>query len=107
METKVCTKYGRELPLDKFSKRSRGKDGLSPCCKDCANKYMREWYVAKKNATTEEVVTPEPVKERVLSDYTPRELMAELKRKGYEIDSQGLYVLEKRYVKWADIKLDD
>lgn len=47
METKVCKKCGRELPLDKFSKGS-DKDGLQKTCKDCVSVYMRDYAQRKK-----------------------------------------------------------
>ena len=34
-KTKVCTKCGRELPLDAFSKKADTKDGLQYHCKEC------------------------------------------------------------------------
>lgn len=36
METKVCTKCGRELPLSEFGKHRITKDGLSYWCKECS-----------------------------------------------------------------------
>lgn len=47
METKVCNKCGRELPLDKFSKGG-DKDGLQKTCKDCVSVYMRDYAQRKK-----------------------------------------------------------
>lgn len=37
METKICTKCGRELSVDMFHKKSTSKDGLQHYCKDCTN----------------------------------------------------------------------
>lgn len=42
METKICTKCGRELPLENFSKDKRKKDGLRPECKECNKRYYTE-----------------------------------------------------------------
>jgi len=39
METKKCTKCGRELPLTEFSNRSSSPDGLQTCCKQCKHSY--------------------------------------------------------------------
>lgn len=33
--TKVCTKCGRELPVDQFSRRKTSPDGLQQWCKAC------------------------------------------------------------------------
>ena len=35
IELKKCTKCGRELPLECFSKDKNRKDGLQPYCKEC------------------------------------------------------------------------
>ena len=39
METKICKKCGKELPVDKFYKNKSQKDGLGYYCKDCVNAY--------------------------------------------------------------------
>lgn len=35
METKVCSKCGRELPISEFYALKTSKDGLQSCCKKC------------------------------------------------------------------------
>lgn len=44
METKKCTKCGRELPLSEFGKYNRTKDGLQYHCKQCVNESERNRY---------------------------------------------------------------
>lgn len=39
METKICKKCGKELPVDKFYKNKSQKDGFGYYCKDCVNAY--------------------------------------------------------------------
>jgi hypothetical protein len=41
METKVCSKCGKEYSLDNYYKNPRLKDGLYNDCKNCRNEYMR------------------------------------------------------------------
>lgn len=48
METKVCTKCGRELPLDQFNWRNKAKGTRRADCKECHNGYMKEKYKEKK-----------------------------------------------------------
>lgn len=48
METKTCTKCGRELPLSEFHANSKTKDGKVSQCKDCINRYFHEYYNRKK-----------------------------------------------------------
>ena len=48
METKICTKCGRELSLDKFNWRDKAKGTRRADCKDCHNGYMKNQYKQKK-----------------------------------------------------------
>lgn len=46
--TKICSKCGRELPLEFFCKDKSKKDGLQAYCKECKkqhnNQYFKQWY---------------------------------------------------------------
>lgn len=42
METKICPKCGKELPVSEFSKNSKAKDGLQSQCKSCQKAAHRE-----------------------------------------------------------------
>lgn len=47
LETKVCKKCGRELPLEKFGLNGKDKNGCikyKSRCKECANIYKRKWW---------------------------------------------------------------
>lgn len=68
--TKVCKKCGRELPVHEFYKAKDNKDGLLGHCKEC-HKSAVTTLVARKNATP-------------LSTFTPRELIEELRKRGYK-----------------------
>lgn len=52
METKVCTKCHRELPLDSFYLRGRN-GGRRSECKECHSAYVKAKYQEKKNAVQE------------------------------------------------------
>ena len=93
METKVCRKCGRELPTENFFKNHTCKDGVDTICKDCKNEYQREWQ--KKNREKKKLQAKENERiefgkkykiytNRELAKFTPRELMLELKARGYE-----------------------
>jgi len=47
MKTKICNKCGKEKPLDQFSK-GNDKDGLRYWCKECVNRYAKEYCRAHK-----------------------------------------------------------
>ena len=76
-ETKKCAICGKEKPLGEFWKN---KWGYTNTCRECA--------VQKQNITR----TPKIEKRRLdaLTDYTPRELLAELKRRGYKWEKMVL-----------------
>ena len=49
METKVCTKCGRELSIDQFNFRDKKKGTRRSECKECHSAYMKQKYQDKKN----------------------------------------------------------
>ena len=53
METKVCTKCKRELPIDQYHWRSKAKGTRRSECKECHTNYMRAQYQAKKDIVQE------------------------------------------------------
>jgi hypothetical protein len=42
--TKICSKCGRELPLECFGKHKSKKDGLQPYCKECQKQYGKQYW---------------------------------------------------------------
>ena len=107
--TKKCAKCGRELPTTEFYTNIRNKDGFQDRCKDCQREWNREYQRKKaeerKKATlnnedkieTEKVVidAKEHTMAKVysgpeLAKFTPRQLMQELKARGYRWE----YMLE-------------
>lgn len=84
-QTKVCSKCNKELPISHFHCNNSSVDGLQYYCKDCmreANKVIAE----KRRDALKQVNQSESE----LSQYTPRQLMEELKRRGFTWD----YMLE-------------
>jgi len=43
MKGKKCSKCKKVKPRSKFYKNKVKYDGLSNCCKDCSNKYSKDW----------------------------------------------------------------
>lgn len=90
---KVCTKCNRELPISEFYKNSTSKGGYDPYCKECKaaanaeaknrSKQLRT-LVKELQAENEELrrqlITK---KDKDISRFEGRELLAELKRQGY------------------------
>lgn len=75
-KTKVCNKCGKELPMDSFGVSKSAKDGKRGWCKECMNLAAKE-YNAKKKVAKGAIPNPE------LSDFTPQELITELRARGY------------------------
>lgn len=48
METKICTKCGRELPLEMFNWRDKNKGTRRADCKECHSGYMKQKYQQSK-----------------------------------------------------------
>jgi len=86
--TKVCPKCGRELQLSEFSKSSNSKDGYQHHCKDCqrmankANKKRKKAINLLDYVVNSEQANLNPK----LEGFTPRELLTELRARGYRGD---------------------
>lgn len=75
-KTKVCRKCGRELTIDHFKKTRWG--GYVSVCTECATRVLRENKNKEKENLRKEYA------QMKLKDFTPRELMQELSRRGYK-----------------------
>ena len=53
METKICTKCHRELPIDQYHWRSKAKGTRRSECKECHTNYMKAQYQVKKDIVQE------------------------------------------------------
>lgn len=103
IKTKRCSHCGKELPVSMFHRSSNSSDGYQSWCKPCINEDARN-RTARKRAekaaaqhaanlvpadsctfTTVDGKTYNKVepKLKTLEEYTPRELLVELKRRGY------------------------
>ena len=81
METKKCSRCGRVLPISEFNKNSKNKDGLQAYCREC----QHETYQANR------LLKEKLLSNNSLAGYTPRELLAELKRRGYKWEKMYCY----------------
>lgn len=89
METKKCSKCNQVKPISEFHKNTSMKDGLQVYCKDCQSSANRErttkpMVQVKPEALAGVNKRPIPNKDNPLSAFTPRELMQELHKRGYE-----------------------
>lgn len=81
METKICKKCGKELPVDKFYKNKSQKDGFGYYCKDCVNAYKSS---KKKPMQMGGGKLTKVFANPGLAKFKPRELIEELKARGYK-----------------------
>lgn len=82
-ETKECKCCGRELPLNHFKKTRYG--GYVSVCTECATNKLRENKRKKLDEQNQKIEDMRAETRQLrLADFSPRELMAELKRRGYE-----------------------
>ena len=73
METKVCKVCGQELPLSEFRKSLLVPNGIATCNKCISEKIKRTKLFKKTTGSTNSE----------LAKFTPRELIEELKSRGY------------------------
>ena len=81
METKVCKCCGRELPISSFKK---GRWGVVSVCMDCDKQHRAEKRQARIDEQKKKVEDVRAENRQLcLADFSPRELMEELYRRGY------------------------
>lgn len=85
MNMKKCSCCQRELPAEMFWKNKHSKDGLQNMCINCMNeKYFKKRNIHHCNAKEEDrggILQANKIPE--LAKFTPRELIAELRSRGY------------------------
>lgn len=74
METKVCKVCGQELPLSEFRKSPFTTNGIATCNKCISDKIKKTklFNRTESNSNSE------------LAKFTPKELIGELKSRGYK-----------------------
>lgn len=78
--TRICKVCGRELPSDEFVKNAWG---VTNVCKECHSQKVKEG-VEKRKKLKQQAVDAVNARSLRLQDFSPRELMEELKRRGYD-----------------------
>lgn len=78
METKVCKVCGQELPLSEFRKSPFTTNGIATCNKCVSDKIKKTKLFKENNKSLSGSTNTE------LTKFTPRELIAELKSRGYK-----------------------
>lgn len=51
--TKICTKCGKELPIEEFNFRNKAKGTRRSECKYCHSQYMKKQYAEKQQMVQE------------------------------------------------------
>lgn len=85
-ESKRCPKCGLTKQASEFNKSTWQSDGLQSYCRDCQRIRAKERsnLVVKKDPNNRILNSISSTGDSPLSKFTPRELMAELKRRGYD-----------------------
>ena len=95
METQICNKCGRDLPLDMFHKRNKSSNGYARECKQCKKKY----YLANKTASAEYYEENKISIAKRMKEYGKihKEHKAEYSKSYREKHSESLSELRKEY----------
>ena len=87
---KVYKRCGKEKPIEEFGKYSANKDGHRIYCKECWREIVRIQYWNRKAKAIDKVEkTDSKIKvysNADLAKFTPRQLMEELKARGFKWD---------------------
>ena len=106
IKTKVCKCCGEELPVTSFYEKKTSADGYQTYCKSCQSKKVVEYNRKRKAKEKARKVEEERVKfEKMYKIYTnpelakfaPRELMLELKARGYIGELLFVEVIRKEH----------
>lgn len=93
IKTKVCRKCGQELPISEFTRKASSKDGLQCYCRKCNSKVTTEYARKRREKEKARKIENERIEfekkykiytHKDLAKFNPRELMLELKARGYE-----------------------
>lgn len=89
---KVCTKCGRGLPPEMFSKHPRSKDGRGYRCKDCVREYLLEYRAEHRDemnakAREKRIADPEKIREQENRNYLAQHLSLAWRR-AHEEDAE-------------------
>ena len=99
IKLKKCAKCGNEYPVTEYYKNRKNKDGLQSYCKKCHAEVAKESakrFSDKKQSMMDRLETAEHTTlikvygNPKLAEFTPRELMVELKARGFRWE----YMLE-------------
>ena len=85
---KECTKCHRMLPESEFYKKSNTPDGLQYECKECQKGYLEERAKKKQGGGKRVFSNPD------LARFTPRQLMEELRARGYTGELKYVQVIK-------------
>ena len=111
--SKRCPRCGRVLPLDAFALKKNAKDGRQVYCRECTAAMNRENY-KRKHAAKAAVIPPAPASEETTAElqiaemeaelerkplalidvFADKELVAELRRRGYEVTAHKVMTVE-------------
>lgn len=106
IRTKVCKCCGEELPVTSFYEKKSSADGYQTYCKSCQSKKMVKYARNRKAKEKARKVEEERVEfekkykiytNRDLAKFTPRELMLELKARGYVGELLYVEVIRKEH----------
>lgn len=82
METKICKTCGNELPIEKFRLTRHGRVGVCNGCEVAKRMQTRKRHHEDESMDIDRRINE--AKMMNLSQFTPRELMEELARRGYD-----------------------
>lgn len=80
---KTCRRCGRTLPIEQFYADKNSPDGHKIYCRECSAEMVKESAARRKERNAPQTMGGGDVN-GPLSTFKPRELIEELRRRGYK-----------------------
>lgn len=87
---KTCRRCGRALPIEQFHTDKSQPDGHRIYCRECSAEQAKESAARRKERNARQTIGEGNV-DGPLSAFKPRELIEELRRRGYKSELTYTY----------------
>lgn len=105
MQTKICSRCKKELPISKFPKHKRSRDGLGAWCKECHREYNKVYQRTHRKESCRRVRkwrrrNKEKINRRIRESYDPQK-----RRERYMRNRETELARQREYNQRPEVKV--